>query len=357
MNWKKNKFPLLLECFVWLFYVGIYKYGYYLQQAALPNNNHDNFPHLSLMGYAVALTLYIIPFYRYIAPALLQRRQYGWILPVIMIYFWFVPKLGNWLVSYVFMHVSGEPVHRFYTTQFNLYRLHAMHLFTGWDLKILLTDCVAFLLLVFTRYAFAIEQGRRQLQKEYFQLQVEALKGQLNPHFLFNMLNSIYGMSLTGSPDTSAYILRMSDMMRYILYDCKEATVPVRQDLQFLENYIAMEKKRYPGANIRFSIMNETGERPIVPLLLVPFIENSFKHGAHRVMDKGIVEGSVIITETELQFTLENDSLPSLSNETKYRGVGINNVKQRLALYYPGKHILTISNEANRYRVHLIIKF
>jgi len=357
MNWKKNKFPLLLECFVWLFYVAFYKYGYYLQQAALPNKDHDNFPHLSLMGYAVALTLYIIPFYRYIVPALLQRRKYGWVLPVIIIYFWLVPKLSNWAVSYIIMQISGEPVHYFYMAQFKLYRLHAMHLFTGWDLKILLTDCVAFLLLVFTRYAFAIEQGRRQLQKEYFQLQVEALKGQLNPHFLFNMLNSIYGMSLTGSPDTSAYILRMSDMMRYILYDCKETTVPVKQDLQFLEHYIAMEKKRYPDANIHFSIRNENEEQPIVPLLLVPFIENSFKHGAHRVTDKGVVESSVSITAAELEFILENDSQPLGNGETKYRGVGIENVKQRLALYYPGKHVLTISNEANRYRVRLIIKF
>jgi sensor histidine kinase YesM len=354
---RASRFPLLLEVFVWFFYVCLYKYGYYLQLAHLPNKNYDNFPHLSLMLYALAMTLYIIPFYRYIVPALFRRKRYAWMFVVTVLYFAFVPKLTNWLVSYAFMQSFSGPVQGFYVSQFNLYRVHLMHLFTGWDLKILLTDCIAFLSLSFTRYAFAVEQGKRLLEREYFRLQVEGLKAQLNPHFLFNMLNSIYGMSLSGSPDTPSYILRMSDMMRYILYDGRETTVPIEKDLQFVEHYIAMEKKRYPEAHIDFTIVNDAPGQVIVPLLLIPFIENSFKHGAHRVNEKAVVQGNVTITKQGLNFILENDSLPADVNKTKYGGVGIENVKQRLALYYPGQHELTITVGETRYSVRLIIKF
>ena len=355
MNLKQNKFPLVLEAMVWLLYVALYKYGHYLQVAKLPNKAFNNFPHPSLMLYAMALTLYIIPFYRWIAPALLRQRKYAGMLLVTLVYFALVPKLTNWIVSGIFVQAGGE-AQAFYTSQYSLYRWHATHLI-GWDLKILLTDCIAFLSLAFTWHAFMVEQGKRLLEKEYFRLQVDALKAQLNPHFLFNMLNSIYGMSLSGSKDTPDYILKMSDMMRYILYDGKETTVPVEKDMQFIEHYIAMEQKRYPDAKINFSIATDAPGKMIVPLLLIPFIENSFKHGAHRVNDKGFVEGNVQITASGLNFMLENDSPPSGKSETKYAGVGIENVKQRLALYYPGKHELKISGEGKRYIVQLMIKF
>ncbi|NCI51348.1 hypothetical protein GWC95_15575 [Sediminibacterium roseum] len=353
---KPNRFPQLLEAFTWLLYVALYKYGYYLSIAALPNPGFDNFPHLSVMLYAIAMTLYIVPFYRIIAPALLHRRQYTIFFLSTLLYFTLVPKLTNWMVSYVFTFMTDGPSHNFYVSQFKLYGLHARRLFTGWDLKILLTDCIAFLSLAFTRYAFAVEQGKRLLEKEYFRLQVDALKAQLNPHFLFNMLNSIYGMSLTGNKDTPTYILRMSDMMRYILYDGKETTVAVEKDLQFMEHYIAMEQKRYPNAAISFTITNHAQGRSVVPLLFIPFIENSFKHGAHRVNAEGRVTGRISIENNEVNFQLTNDTLSQPISETQYGGVGIENVKKRLALYYPNTHELTIRHDANQYCITLLLK-
>lgn len=353
---KTNKFPLLLELFTWLLYVGLYKYGYYLQVAALPNTDFDNFPHVSLVAYAVAMTFYIIPFYRVIAPALLHRNRYAALFVVTVAYFALVPKLTNWLVSYVFMNVTEGPVRGFYTNQFKLYWLHVHRLFAGWDLKILLTDCVAFLSLAFTRYAFKVEQGKRLLEKEYFRLQVDALKAQLNPHFLFNMLNSIYGMSLSGNKETPSYILRMSDMMRFILYDGRETTVAVDKDLQFIEHYTAMEQKRYPNANIQFDIVNNAASQPIVPLLFIPFIENSFKYGAHRINNEGRVTGCIRISNEEVNFQLSNDTVPHETSETFYGGVGIENVKKRLAIYYPGAHTLTIEHAVGMYSVSLQIK-
>lgn len=196
-----------------------------------------------------------------------------------------------------------------------------------------------------------MERSKRLLEKEHFRLQVEALKAQLNPHFLFNMLNSIYGMSLAGSPDTPHFILRMSDMMRFILYDGKETTVPLEKDLAFIEHYLEMEKKRYPEATIQFTIVNHTANKRIVPLLLIPFIENSFKHGAHRVNDTGTVEGNVSISGDELNFTLINDLLPELLKRSD-GGIGIENVRKRLDAYYPARYNLTLT-KGEKFQVNL----
>lgn len=340
MNLKQSRFPLLFEALVWLIYVCLYKYGYYLQEAKLPNASHADFPYPQLIIYAVMLTAYIIPFYRWIAPALLRRRKYGALVLVTIPYFAFLPKLTNFIVSWLFMQGSSGDAFSFFEDQYNLYRLHAMQL-AGWDLKILVTDWITFLSLVFVRHAFEVERSKRLLEKEHFRLQVEALKAQLNPHFLFNMLNSIYGMSLAGSPDTPAFILRMSEMMRFILYEGKDTTVPLEKDLQFIENYIAMEKKRYPEAEINFTIENETKDKTIVPLLLIPFIENSFKHGAHRVTEKGKVHGSLRIVGDQLDFLLTNDCMPQAIKQ-EVGGVGLENVRRRLDAYYPGRYTLTI---------------
>ena len=356
MNTEKYRFPLVLEAFVLLFYVALYKYGYYLQLAALPNKNFENFPHPSLIVYAIAMTLYIIPFYRILAPRLLQQKKYTGMLVLTILYFALVPKFTNWIVAYFFMKSSAGDVQVFYLKQWNLYKVYASHLTKGWDFKVLLTDCVAFLSLTFTRYAFAVEQGKRLIEKEYFRLQVEALKAPLNPHFLFNMLNSIYGMSLAGSKDTPSYILRMSDMMRYILYDGREATVPLDKDLQFLENYIAMEQKRYPDAKLNFTFSNGAPTQPIVPLLLLPFIENSFKHGAYRVNDTATVKGKLNATEDVLTFTLVNDILRA-GNKNNASGVGLENVLKRLQVHYPGRYVLTMNDDGKQYSIKLEINF
>jgi LytS/YehU family sensor histidine kinase len=207
------------------------------------------------------------------------------------------------------------------------------------------------------RYAFETEQKKHALERDNLVLQLETLKAQLHPHFLFNTLNSLYGMSLTGEPDTPAYILRLSDMMRYILYDCQQNQVPLEKDIEFLDNYLEMEKKRYPQANITFTVEHLGNDKQtIAPLLLIPFLENSFKHGSHRVMDSGLIEGKLVISGSQLHFHLSNSViLSTLQQKTKYGGVGIENVQKRLSLYYPGRHELQISHDENKYTVNLKI--
>lgn len=354
-----SRFPLIYEIIVWVVYVGFYKYSYYLEISDLPNPNYENFPHPQLMVYAFALTLYIIPFYRWLAPALLYRKLYWSFLFAIIVWFFFVPKLTNVSVSYLFME-SNDPgdYDAFFTRQFTIHKIQATHL-KGWDLKMLMTDFIAFSSVTLTRYAFDNERKKRLLEKENFQLQLDALKAQLHPHFLFNTLNSIYGMSLAESKDTPEYVLRLADMMRYILYDCRDAEVELGKDIAFTQNYMGMEGKRYPLCETTF-IVSTTGDAEkikIAPLLLIPFVENGFKHGAHRVKDSGFINAYLKAGREQLVFTVENDIFAETVDRKEPGGVGIENVKKRLQLYYPGRHDLEIENNGKTFKVTLTILF
>jgi hypothetical protein len=353
---EKSNFPLIYEGMVWVLYTALYKYAHYLSIAKMPRT-YDNFPHLQLMVYALVMTAYVIPFYRWLAPALLKRNQYGWLIVCTLAWFLIIPKISNVCVSWLFMNSNGVGVYKaFYSTQFFVHKNQAVHI-RGWDFQVLLTDLIAFSSVAITRFAIDNERKKRMLEKNIFRLQLDALNAQLNPHFLFNTLNSIYGMSLTGSKDTPEYVLRLADMMRYTLYDCREASVELEKDLGFTENYVAMEKKRYPLSDIRFTISNNGEGAFIAPLLLIPFIENSFKHGAHRLNDRGFIHIDLNVDSDKLHFMVENDILVSTAPHPGSGGIGIENVKKRLQMYYPGKHELKIDNSGTTFSVVLTILF
>lgn len=360
MNIFKRKIPVkryisVYEILVWLIYVGIYKYSDYAGSSFLPRLRM-NFPFPELILYSIATTLYVIPFYRLIGPYFLKKKWHVWLFFVTLIYFLFVPKWCNYAVSYVFLETNHNPVMTlFYQKEYAWYLQSVGNL--GTKINELLTDLLAFFSVMFMRYAFETEEKKHALEKDNLVLQLETLKAQLHPHFLFNTLNSLYGMSLTGEPDTPAYILRLSDMMRYILYDCKQNQVLLEKDLEFLDNYLEMEKKRYPQANITFAVERMGNEKQtIAPLLLIPFLENSFKHGSHRVTDSGLIEGKLVIEGSQLHFHLSNSViLSTLQQKTTYGGVGIENVRKRLSLYYPGRHELQITHDDSMYTVNLKI--
>lgn len=353
----KSSFPLIYEGMVWVLYTALYKYAYYLGLLRAPKT-YENFPHIQLMLYALAMTLYVIPFYRWLAPALLNKKKYGWLMVLTLCWFLFVPKITNVCVSYIFMKSNSPGYYReFFTFSHSLHTRQALQLLRGWDFQVLLTDLIAFTSVAITRFAFDNERKKRLLEKDVYRLQLDALNAQLNPHFLFNTLNSIYGMSLTGSKDTPQYVLRLADMMRYTLYDCREDKVDLEKDLAFTANYVAMEKKRYPASDIQYSISNSNAGILIAPLLLIPFIENSFKHGAHRLNDQGFIHAQLQIDEEKLHFVVENDIMITPTPLAGSGGIGIENVKKRLQMYYPGKHHLKIEHTGTIFKIDLTIFF
>ena len=363
---RKSRFPYVYELLLWLIYVCLYKYSYYVDAAPIPHGLGLNFPYPQMILYAIAMTLYTIPFYRWLAPMLLRKRQYGWFALTTLLYFGFGAKWAGWLVSVIFHALSSDALilKQFYNYQHYNLALRAWSI-AQWDLNLLVTDLIAFLSLTFTWYAFENERKKHLLEKDNLVLQLESLKAQLHPHFLFNTLNNIYGMSLTGDKQTPEFILRLSDMMRYILYDCQRNQVALEKDIAFLENYLEMEKRRYPAADIQFTVSGDATGKQIVPLLFIQFLENSFKHGAHRLNDTGFIRGSLTIHPNSLTFELRNDVftvaappsplLKEGGGKQQYGGVGINNVRQRLALYYPGKHTLTIHSDNTIFEVRLTL--
>lgn len=353
----RSRFPLYYEIAVWIIYTALYKYSHYVELAHLPNKDFQDFPHLQLLLYALALTLYVIPFYRWIVPVLLRKEKYGWLVLMTLVWFLFVTKLTNFCVGHVFKSLNGPGIYKtYYVQQTGNFALQLKEYMRGWDLKILLTDLIAFGSVALTRFAFENERRKRMLEKDNLQLQLHALQLQLNPHFLFNTLNSIYGMSLTGNKETPDYVLRLADMMRYILYDCKEDKVSLEKDIAFTENYVAMEQKRYPAADIRFTVSGAQKEYTIAPLMLIPFVENSFKHGAHRFNDNGFIHADLQVKDERLHFTVSNDIFVTNIQSTRPGGIGIENVKKRLELYYPGQHDLQIENNGKLYKVTLTLK-
>ncbi|WP_315818045.1 histidine kinase [Paraflavitalea speifideaquila] len=270
----------------------------------------------------------------------MRKRKYGLFFLTAIFYFFFVSKWMGWLVSIAFYYMNTDAVlTAYYQYQYLNLQGRAFKI-AFWDPNILVTDLIAFLSLTFTRFAFENERKKFQLEKDNLLLQMESLKAQLHPHFLFNTLNNIYGMSLTGNKETPAFILRLSDMMRFILYDCQQNQVTLEKDIGFLENYLEMEKKRYPAADIQFTVSGAATGKHIAPLLFIQFLENSFKHGAHRLNDTGFIQGSLTIDGPTLSFELRNDVFAS----TPFcrRGQGVSNmVVWVLKMYGNGWNCIT----------------
>jgi len=195
-----------------------------------------------------------------------------------------------------------------------------------------------------------------EAEKEKLEAELKFLKTQINPHFLFNTLNNIYSLALDNSEKTSIMILKLSDLMRYMLYDCREQVVLLDKEIHNLRNYLELEEIRL-GNNIETSIKikGTSGFRQVVPLLFVTFVENAFKHGSKS-------KGSYIRIEFDLQrddcitFTVENSKDEDLSPMPKrYSGIGIQNTQKRLDLLYPKKYKLKISNTEKTYKISLTL--
>lgn len=198
-----------------------------------------------------------------------------------------------------------------------------------------------------------------ELYTTNIETELNFLKTQINPHFLFNTLNSIYALALKKSDEAPDLILKLSEIMRYMLYDCNEDRVPLDQEISYLKNYLDLEKFRKGMNNeITFTVEGDPEGKSVAPLLFITFVENAFKHGVNNV-EKGYVHIDFRILEDQLEFTIENSVSPQLHLsriQSGSSGIGLENVKRRLNLLYPG-HTLEIIKNIDKFRVNLTIKY
>ncbi len=198
---------------------------------------------------------------------------------------------------------------------------------------------------------FLNERIQRDLENQRLSAELAFLKSQINPHFLFNSLNSIYSLAYQQSENTPGAILKLSEIMRYMLYECNDNKVDLAKELQYLQNYIDLQKIRFGNkAYIDFKMDGEVTNQQIVPLLLIAFIENAFKHG---VANNSLTPIQMLITvdQQHLHFYIQNKK--HSNNRDAIGGIGLNNVKRRLDLLYPGKYNLDIRDEIDTYTCEL----
>jgi len=200
------------------------------------------------------------------------------------------------------------------------------------------------------------QKETEQVAREKFQAELQILKAQVHPHFLFNTINNIYSFILNGSPTAPQMVTKLSGLLHYIIYECDEPLVGLEKELKMIRDYMALEKIRYgDNLNMSLQIQGDTKDKMIYPLLLIPFLENSFKHGTSRMLTHPWVNLDMIIEGDILHFNLSN-SKPGVEPEsTNAKGIGLNNVKKRLALHYPGSHSINISEDILSFNVVLKI--
>ncbi|XWN38017.1 MAG: histidine kinase [Balneola sp.] len=195
-------------------------------------------------------------------------------------------------------------------------------------------------------------EEKEKLQKD---MELNYLKQQVNPHFLFNSLNSIYALSRQQSSETPDVVMQLSELMRYQLESSKKDNVFLKEELEFIENYLLLEEKRLSKrCSIEFSIDGDVSELKIAPMLLIPFVENAVKHGAQSTNEQSKIDVSVALKKTTLHFCVVN-SRPSVDSASKRKGIGLENVKRRLDLLYPKSHLLEIDDMKEEYRLNLSV--
>jgi len=350
---KRNRitFPIAFEVLIWLLYVGLYKYSYYLDQAGLPVIRTANFPYLQVCAFSFCRTLYLIPYYRWAVPRLLFAKRYWLLIGTTLLVFLVISPFNDYAFAWLFAQFTkGLTVHRFFV---------GMYAWLRPDINSIFTDLLAFFCIAFARFSYQNQKLRHKIETDHLQLQLGMLKAQLQPHFLFNTLNGLYGMSLTGSKDTPRFILLLSQMMQYILYDCDKETVSLHDEATFLEGYFELEQKKFSKSRIMLELPELIPEAQIPPLLFLPLVENSFKHGKHKIEDTAGVEAKLEITDNTISFTISNDIYQQAPPAAKPAngGIGLINIKKRLELYYYGKYELSLNQNGNCYIATLTINY
>jgi LytS/YehU family sensor histidine kinase len=203
----------------------------------------------------------------------------------------------------------------------------------------------------------SMQQRLAEVGREKAEAELNFLKSQINPHFLFNSLNSVYFLIDKNNAEARGALHKFSEMLRYQLYETKGDKIPVEKEISYLKDYIDLQKLR-TGENysILLNCSSEVKGFFIEPLLLIPFVENAFKHISHFKDKTNFIKLDLSRSNGEFHFAIENskDAVEKIKN--MHSGIGLNNVKRRLELLYTDRHKLEIDNANNLFKVDLKIK-
>ena len=214
-----------------------------------------------------------------------------------------------------------------------------------------------FIIVYAASYALSMYELWQKTKEEKLHAEISFLKAQVNPHFLFNTLNSIYSLTLTKSDKAPDAVIKLSGMMRYFVSEANQSYVSMSKELAYINDYIEMQKLRLTDKiKLRYEVSGDEDDKRIAPFLLIPFIENAFKYGVNSDENSDILI-KIQIHDKDLHLYVYNVKVYIRPDMDKGTGLGINSTRQRLNLLYPGRHKLTVTNGEKDFAVSLNVTF
>jgi two-component system LytT family sensor kinase len=311
----------------------------------MAENGNISYRTIVIIGYFGLINIAVFYFnYLLILPAFLNRKKYLW-CALAMIFLIITSGFVKCALAYYFYDIvilrgtNKTPIN-FWDYYEGTVFISCFFIFLSTALKFMVDW-------------FISEKVKNQLEKEKLSAELAFLKSQINPHFLFNSLNNIYSLAYQKSEETPEAILKLSEIMRYMLYESNEDKVELSDEIRYLKNYIELQRLRFKDkSRIKFEIIGETHDKSITPLVLISFVENAFKHGV-AVDEESPITINMTIEGRELFFQVINKKGNQNKDETG--GIGLQNVKRRLDLLYKDQYRLNIDNAKDTYNCELYL--
>jgi len=329
----------LHHLFIWMLIFGLWfflRYEDYALESTAFKVTLIKVADLALMVY---ITNYLL------IPKLLYRKEYFWfafffIIMIIVSSALKMNILGRLMSNPTLLNITGNLKARIYDNVIP----HFFLVLAGAAIKLMID---------YTK----MQQRMVEMAKEKAEAELNFLKSQINPHFLFNSINSVYFLIDKTNADARGALHKFSDMLRYQLYEMNGNRIAIEKEIRYLEDYIDLQKLRKDDQYvIEFNCPSEVREFSIEPLLLIPFVENAFKHISHYKDQPNFIKIRLAMGKGEFIFNIENSKEPAGLITDQHSGIGLTNVKRRLDLLYPQKHTLVINDGTDIFQVTLTIK-
>jgi sensor histidine kinase YesM len=280
-----------------------------------------------------------------------------WLLPKYLVKEKYV-KFGLWLVliSILYNALVHGFMFWFSATPYAGFLEMSVRIFSNFIMWIGFPTCILLIAYKMLKFWYLREEEKTALVIGNTYAELQLLKAQVHPHFLFNTLNNIYSFTLDKSPLAGELVSKLSHILHYMTKECDMLLVPLDKEIKILNDYIDLEKVRYgTRLDLQVKINGITENKLIAPLLMISFVENSFKHGASKTLEDSFINLNIQVSNEKLFFCISNNKplLPQKTNEKK--ALGLNNVTRRLKLLYPTTHELKIKSDAHFYCVEMMV--
>ena len=338
----------------WFLFSGFVQISFNANDSNAPGNLTDIILfQLSRSGsrlFAISLFCYFITYF--LVPRFTRRGKLKQFIVLL-----FLSALSLYVISYgcLFLFVNILQTNRF-TRNWPTYVFLFNSFYSNINFTGAVPTCCLMLAIRYYKNWYVKQRIFQQLSRENMQAELQMLRAQIHPHFLFNTLNNIYSFVLTGDQRGAGLVDKLSGMIDYMRTEGEHTLVGLEKEIKLIKDYVGLEKVRY-GDRLELSIEinGEHQNKLIAPLLMIPFVENCFKHGVSVMRGNQWISLTINVAGDRLDFDLRNSKPPNAPEQKNKKNIGLLNVKKRLQLLYPGDHVLEINSTEDIYKVHLVL--